>query len=152
MMLVAFATIYIITYQNVQRETNMELFKVSDFYHNPYNSSKMPRGDDAIAGNPPTDMQQNGPGGDPNSPPGRSVSFMVKTDNEWNITDSQSRFSMEDAFYAQALEKVDKTDHSERKTGQFALNGTNWAYVIDPSSDGHMIVFIDVTSRAFLQI
>ncbi|MBY0217618.1 MULTISPECIES: cell wall metabolism sensor histidine kinase WalK [Paenibacillus] len=147
MMLVAFATIYIITYQNVQRETNMELFKVSDFYHNPYNSSKMPRGDDAIAGNPPTDMQQNGPGGDPNSPPGRSVSFMVKTDNEWNITDSQSRFSMEDAFYAQALEKVDKTDHSERKTGQFALNGTNWAYVIDPSSDGHMIVFIDVTAQ-----
>lgn len=44
MMLVAFATIYTITYQNVQRETNMELYKVSDFYHSPYNSSKMPRG------------------------------------------------------------------------------------------------------------
>lgn len=45
MMLVAFATIYTITYQNVQRETNMELYKVSDFYHSPYNSSKMPRGE-----------------------------------------------------------------------------------------------------------
>ena len=45
MMLVAFATIYTITYQNVQRETNVELYKVSDFYHSPYNSSKMPRGE-----------------------------------------------------------------------------------------------------------
>lgn len=45
MMLVAFATIYTITYQNVQRETNMELYKVSDFYHSPYSSSKMPRGE-----------------------------------------------------------------------------------------------------------
>ncbi|MGP3782898.1 hypothetical protein [Paenibacillus sp. 1A_MP2] len=53
MMLVAFATIYMITYQNVQRETNMELFKVSDFYHGPYNSTKMQRGEDRDSGTGP---------------------------------------------------------------------------------------------------
>ncbi|QLG37839.1 HAMP domain-containing histidine kinase [Paenibacillus sp. E222] len=150
MMLVAFATIYIITYQNVQRETNMELFKVSDFYHGPYNSSKMPRGDDrdSVPGSQPSDSSANGASGsDPNSPPGRSVSFMVKTDSEWEITDAHSRFDMDDTFYTEALQKVNKVDDVDRKTGQFTLNGTDWAYVIDPSSTGHMIVFIDVTAQ-----
>ncbi|OAX45954.1 sensor histidine kinase [Paenibacillus sp. AD87] len=150
MMLVAFATIYIITYQNVQRETNMELFKVSDFYHGPYNSSKMPRGDDrgSVAGSQPSDSIADGaPGSDPNSPPGRSVSFMVKTDSEWKITDAHSRFDMDDTFYTEALQKVNKVEDLDRKTGQFTLNGTDWAYVIDPSSTGHMIVFIDVTAQ-----
>ncbi|MGO4732802.1 sensor histidine kinase [Paenibacillus sp. 2KB_22] len=169
MMLVAFATIYTITYQNVQRETNMELYKVSDFYHSPYNSSKMPRGEGGGMGTGsgsgsstgasgsgsdslPSDAMggaNGGPGGDPNSPPARSVSFMIKTDNQWKITDTQSRFDMEDTFYTEALQKVDqnKVGDSERQTGQFALDGTNWAYVVDPSGDGHMIVFIDVTAQ-----
>ncbi|MCP1187326.1 cell wall metabolism sensor histidine kinase WalK [Paenibacillus sp. 1781tsa1] len=169
MMLVAFATIYTITYQNVQRETNMELYKVSDFYHSPYNSSKMPRvegggmgtgsgsgsstgvsgsGSDSF----PSDAMggdNGGPGGDPNSPPARSISFMIKTDSQWKITDTHSRFDMDETFYTEALQKVDqnKVGDSERQTGQFALDGTDWAYVVDPSGDGHMIVFIDVTAQ-----
>ncbi|WP_340028097.1 HAMP domain-containing sensor histidine kinase [Paenibacillus sp. FSL H7-0940] len=164
MMLVAFATIYTITYQNVQRETNMELYKVSDFYHSPYNSSKMPRGQgqgSGTGGNTvsssssdsfPSDAMggdNGGPGGDPNSPPARSVSFMIKTDDQWKITDTHSRFDMEDTFYTEVLQKVDqnKVGDSERQTGQFTLDGTDWAYVVDPSGDGHMIVFIDVTAQ-----
>lgn len=152
MMLVAFATIYIITYQNVQRETNMELFKVSDFYHIPYGTSKIPRGGEGGSGTgigtPPSESPGNGaPGSDPNSPPGRSVSFMVKTDSEWKITDAHSRFDMDNTFYTEALQKVNKVDDLDRKTGQFTLNGTDWAYVIDPSSTGHMIVFMDVTAQ-----
>ncbi|MBD8840868.1 HAMP domain-containing histidine kinase [Paenibacillus sp. CFBP 13594] len=169
MMMVAFATIYTITYQNVQRETDMELYKVSDFYHSPYNSSKMPRGEGggmgtgsgsgtstgasgSGSGSLPSDAMggdNGGPGGDPNSPPARSVSFMIKTDDQWKITDTQSRFDMEDTFYTEALQKVDqnKVGNSERQTGQFALDGTDWAYVVDPSGDGHMIVFIDVTAQ-----
>ncbi|MEK4277006.1 sensor histidine kinase [Paenibacillus sp. FSL R7-0026] len=166
MMLVAFATIYTITYQNVQRETSMELYKVSDFYHSPYNSSKMPRGEGQGSGTGgstgsgsssgsdsfPSDAMggdNGGPGGDPNSPPARSVSFMIKTDDQWKITDTHSRFDMEDTFYTEALQKVDqnKVGDSERQTGQFALDGTDWAYVVDPSGDGHMIVFIDVTAQ-----
>ncbi|RAI99272.1 phospho-acceptor domain-containing protein [Paenibacillus pabuli] len=150
MMLVAFATIYIITYQNVQRETNMELFKVSDFYHNPYGTSKIPRGGEGGSGTgtPPSESPGNGaPGSDPNSPPGRSVSFMVKTDSEWKITDAYSRFDMDDTFYTEALQKVNKVDDLDRKTGQFTLNGTDWAYVVDPSSTGYMIVFMDVTAQ-----
>ncbi|MEK4663770.1 HAMP domain-containing sensor histidine kinase [Priestia sp. FSL H7-0729] len=169
MMLVAFATIYTITYQNVQRETNMELYKVSDFYHSPYNSSKMPRGEGGGMGTgsesgsgtgasgsgsdsqPSNAMggDNGGPGGDPNSPPARSVSFMIKTDSQWQIMDTHSRFDMEETFFTEALQKVDrdKVGDSERQTGQFALDGTDWAYVVDPSGDGHMIVFIDVTAQ-----
>ncbi|APO42931.1 two-component sensor histidine kinase [Paenibacillus xylanexedens] len=162
MMLVAFATIYTITYQNVQRETNMELYKMSDFYHGPYNSSKMLRGEDggmgtdsgtgSNSGSLPSDAMggDNGrPWGDPNSPPARSVSFMIKTDDQWKVTDTHSQFDMEDTFYTEALQKVDqnKVGDSERQTGQFTLDGTDWAYVVDPSGDGHMIVFIDVTAQ-----
>jgi len=209
MMLVAFVTIYTITYQNVQRETNMELYKVSDFYHSPFglgaqqsrgegesegagagtgtgtnsgsgvttdtgstSSSSSGTGSDADEGansgsatvpsSPGRGGGNNGmnggnfggyrgPGGDPSAPPARSVSFMIQTDNEWKITDTHSRFDMEDSFYTQALQKVDqeKTGQgdSNRWTGQFALDGTDWAYVADPSGDGHMIVFMDVTAQ-----
>ncbi|MGE6577702.1 sensor histidine kinase [Paenibacillus xylanexedens] len=162
LMLVAFATIYTITYQNVQRETNMELYKMSDFYHGPYNSSKMQRGEDggtgtdsgtgSNSGSLPADAMggENGrPWGDPNSPPARSVSFMIKTDDQWKVTDAHSQFDMEDTFYTEALQKVDqnKVSDSERHTGQFALDGTDWAYVVDSSGTGHMIVFIDVTAQ-----
>lgn len=171
MMLVAFATIYTITYQNVQRETNMELYKVSDFYHGPYNSSKMPRNEDGFSGvsgsgtsgtsgasgasgigSPPVDgLGENGGamGEDPNSPPARSVSFMIQTDRDWKITNTHSRFDMDATFYEEALGKVDRDNLSSgsRQTGQFALDGTDWAYVVDPSSDGHMVVFIDVTAQ-----
>jgi signal transduction histidine kinase len=217
MMLVAFVTIYTITYQNVQRETNMELYKVSDFYHSPFGlGAQQSRGEGQIGGagagtgngtgmnsgsGVTTDTGSNstsssssgsgsgfgsdadegtnsgsanspsspgrgggnngmnggnfggyrGPGGDLSAPPARSVSFMIQTDNQWNITDTHSRFDMEDSFYTQALQKVDpeKTGqgNSNRWTGQFALDGTDWAYVVDPSGEGHMIVFMDVTAQ-----
>ncbi|SCY83784.1 His Kinase A (phospho-acceptor) domain-containing protein [Paenibacillus polysaccharolyticus] len=191
MMLVAFVTIYTITYQNVQRETNMELYKVSDFYHSPFGlgaqqsrgegqsggagvgtgtgsgsgvnsesnsgSATVPLSPSRGGGNDSNDMSggnfggYRGPGGDFGAPPARSVSFMIQTDKQWKITDTHSRFDMEDSFYTQALQKVDqeKTGQgdSSRWTGQFALDGTDWAYVVDPSGDGHMIVFMDVTAQ-----
>ncbi|MEI2282875.1 HAMP domain-containing sensor histidine kinase [Paenibacillus polysaccharolyticus] len=183
MMLVAFVTIYTITYQNVQRETNMELYKVSDFYHNPFGlgaqqsrgegqsggagvgtgtgtnsgSATVPSSPSRGGGNNSNGMNggnfggYRGPGGDLGAPPARSVSFMIQTDKQWKITDTHSRFDMEDSFYTQALQKVDqeKTGQgdSSRWTGQFALDGTDWAYVVDPSGDGHMIVFMDVTAQ-----
>ncbi|MCM3134240.1 HAMP domain-containing histidine kinase [Paenibacillus polysaccharolyticus] len=183
MMLVAFVTIYTITYQNVQRETNMELYKVSDFYHSPFGlgaqqsrgegqnggagvgtgtgtnsgSATVPSSPSRGGGNNSNGMSggnfggYRGPGGDFGAPPARSVSFMIQTDKQWKITDTHSRFDMEDSFYTQALQKVDqeKTGQgdSSRWTGQFALDGTDWAYVVDPSGDGHMIVFMDVTAQ-----
>ncbi|WP_426333724.1 sensor histidine kinase [Paenibacillus silvae] len=226
MMLVAFITIYTITYQNVQRETNMELYKVSDFYHSPYSpmGSQIPRGDGHSGGSGSgasssagsdadtstergtsthtgtdtdtgtgtgasgstsgsvessgpgtgsgTDSASDampssagrggnggkaggefggnpGPGGDLNAPPARSVSFMIQTDDQWNITGTHSRFDMEEAFYKEALQKVDRSlvSEGERQTDQFALDGTDWAYVVDPSGEGYMIVFMDVTAQ-----
>ncbi|MGQ8873251.1 sensor histidine kinase [Paenibacillus sp. TSA_86.1] len=209
MMLVAFVTIYTITYQNVQRETNMELYKVSDFYHISYglgtqqsrgegknggagtgtgtnsgsgvtsdadsnsgSNSRSGSGSDADVGmnsesatvpfstgrgggnksmNGGNFGGFRGPGGDPGAPPARSVSFMIQTDQQWKITDTHSLFDMEESFYTQALQKVDQEKtgqgNSNRWTGQFALDGTDWAYVVDPSRDGHMIVFMDVTAQ-----
>jgi signal transduction histidine kinase len=172
MMIVAFITIYAITYQNVQRETNMELYKTSDFYHGPYssNGSKIQRGDGTGGGTgtgsgTTSDTGSNvsngsgmggtnfgdnrGPGGDAKAPPARSVSFMILTDDQGNITDTHSRFDMENTFYKEALQKVDRSSltEGERQRGQFTLDGTDWAYVIDRSGEGLMIVFMDVTAQ-----
>lgn len=150
MMIVAFITIYVITYQNVQRETNLELYKASDFYHGPYQSLPSTTGKNGSSGNGGNDFKENrGPGGDLGSPPARSVSFMIQTDNQGNITDTHSRFNMENTFYNEALQKVDRSNlaKGERQRGQFSLDGTDWAYIIDASTEGPMIVFMDVTAQ-----
>jgi signal transduction histidine kinase len=174
MMMVAFITIYTITYQNVQRETNKELYKASDFYHGPYNSNgskiqredgqgaetgsktdsrsttkSSPTGRGGSSGMGGTDLGNRGPGGDVKAPQARSVSFMIQTDDQGNITDTHSRFDMENTFYKEALQKVDRSNITEgvRKRDQFTLDGTDWAYVIDPGGKGLMIVFMDVTAQ-----
>lgn len=197
MMIVAFITIYAITYQNVQRETNMELYKTSDFFHGPYNSndSQRSRGDgqgaetgsgttadsgsnvnsgrgrdssssssSGASGTSPSsstdkgegiDMSgkdfgtNRGPGGDLGPPPARSVSFMIQTDDQGNIKETHSQFDMENTFYKEALQKVNRSNltEEERQIGQFALDGTDWAYIIDPRGEGLTIVFIDVTAQ-----
>jgi signal transduction histidine kinase len=56
---------------------------------------------------------------------------------------------MENTFYKEALQKVDRSSltEGERQRGQFTLDGTDWAYVIDRSGEGLMIVFMDVTAQ-----
>ncbi|MGG6311375.1 sensor histidine kinase [Paenibacillus macerans] len=168
MMLVAFATIYIITYRDVQTDIDMDLHKIMDSYQ------KSPGKNGPWAGGgpdptfPPDDgrteadggladsggMANGGPVGglpyadgpfDPGeAPPERSVSFMLQTDADFNMTAWKSKFDMDEEFYEQALQKAVAED---RETGQFSLDGSRWIYTVRPANDGYMLVFLDVTAR-----
>lgn len=133
MILVAFASIYTITYQNVRRDIEMELHKVSDAYRKPMGKIGEPRHDDNRYSKEP--MDKTGP------PMERSVSFALQTDNEWNITSVNSRFDMEDEFYESAIQKVSAT----AMDGRFTLDDEKWAYTLQKNERGYSVVFLDVT-------
>lgn len=137
-MLIAFASIYTITYQNVQNDIMMDLGRASDFY----------KPSDGMTGEP----HQGGDGGPPHGgkdkdmmwQPERTVSFSLQTDEEWNLTATDSRFNMDGDFYAGAIKKV--AAHGS-DNGQFSLDGNEWAFKVQNTLTGYTIVFLDVTAQ-----
>ncbi|MGN7358985.1 sensor histidine kinase [Paenibacillus sp. SAF-054] len=170
-MLVAFAAIYTITYQNVHRDIQMDLLRVSDLYHKNVgknaggrqgapgdgasrNPASGPSGGWTDPGGTPSTEDEDMPGdgadlskprvGGQNPPPELSVSFALKTDREWNILSVNSRFDMDDDFYESAR---DEAAAHPGEVGQFTLEDTRWAYTVKKGADGYTIVFLDVTAQ-----
>ncbi|GFZ86769.1 histidine kinase [Paenibacillus marchantiophytorum] len=135
-MLVAFASIYTITYQNVRADIDMELHRVSDFYLKPNGNKGEPRPD---GGNPPQQGKAN-----TNSSPERTVSFLLQTDDQWKITATNSRFDMDTDFYSLAIQKA--ATHNAQD-GQFTLDGNTWAYMVQKNNTGYCVVYLDVTPQ-----
>ncbi|WP_379137377.1 sensor histidine kinase [Paenibacillus sp. sgz500958] len=140
-MLVAFGSIYIITYQDVRSDINMELNRILDFH----------RDGDGPAGHKQSggaftdpSLMDKGPMNKGDSPPERSVSFMLRTDAEWKLTSSDSKFQMDSEFYEQALKEAVSIN---KDTGEFNLDGSHWIYTKQPTADGHMLVFLDITAQ-----
>jgi len=149
-MLVAFASIYTITYQNVKRDIDMELRRVSESYR--MTIDRPGRGKSGPDQTHPGQTDGKPPmfaGGTNNlsPPPERSVSFALKTDAQGNLLSVISRFEMEDAFYEEAAEKaVSKTPQG----GRFTLDGTRWAYSAQVESGGYSVVYLDVTAQQII--
>lgn len=139
MMLVAFATIYIITYRDVRSDIDIELQRIVDSFQKPGNT-------DHRGGSDGTQRQDGGTFGKMGTPPPeRSISFMIETDNEWKQTGTPtSQLSMDDEFYAQALQEAVDMNTT---TGQFELDGSLWIFEIRPTGSGYMLVFLDITAR-----
>ncbi|GGF92835.1 histidine kinase [Paenibacillus albidus] len=140
-MLVAFAAIYIITYRDVQRDIRMELHKISESYQRPPGKSGRTGAAEGTSLLPPGDNQPRAGG---NPPPERSVSFMIETDKEWSNAVPTSSFEMDDEFYADALQKAVALDSS---SGRFNLDGSHWIYQAQPTNEGYMLVFLDITAQ-----
>ncbi len=135
MMLIAFAAIYLITYRNVSSEISMELRKISESYRMPDKGPGPSRRD---SGN-----FQPEPGEDYPRPE-RSISFYITTDVQGNITTFKSPFDTDAEFY----ENAKKAALSQNKeTGDFKLDGNDWAYMVNPAPEGYGIAFLDITSR-----
>jgi len=202
-MLLAFTAIFIITYQNVHRDIEMELRQVSEFYRKPDMGkgsfrqgpgpetgagtnaergfgtetntgagtkaeaetgartgmesdaeNEMETGTEAMtekeAEEEPEERNEERMGRPPEgpddwgAPPERSVSFALQTDADWNLTNAESRFDMDDDFYAAAIKIASVSSSGE---GQFNLDGNRWAFTVQPSVSGFSIVFLDVTAQ-----
>ncbi|EFM11139.1 integral membrane sensor signal transduction histidine kinase [Paenibacillus curdlanolyticus YK9] len=143
MMLVAFAAIYTITYQNVHNDIDMELGRVSEFYHKPdgkFGGEKQKDGDHFPMG----DGSKGSGKMNVNPPPERSVSFSLQTDEQWNITATNSRFDMDSEFYSLAISEAAS---AKSNAGQFTLDGNRWAYRVQTNEGEHQVVFLDVTAQ-----
>lgn len=139
LMFIAFASIYVIMYRQVQNDINMELREVSEVNMKPRgNTGDAMRSGGMFSGREP--MMD----GEAGMMPDRSVSFVVRTDRDGNILSSQSKFDMDDEFFAAALKKAGSI---KGDTGQFELDGSRWIFKIQPTKDGFMLVFLDVTAR-----
>ncbi|MFT5874280.1 MAG: two-component system sensor histidine kinase CiaH [Clostridium sp.] len=128
MMLIAFSSIYLITYNNVHRDINMELHKISGFNQKSKESSNDQK--------PNFDNSQ--------SPKERSLSFSLFTDKEGTIESYSSIFDMEKVFYENAKEMALSKNSA---TGEFKLGDNHWAYIMEPYQSWNRIVFLDVTSQ-----
>lgn len=127
-MLVAFGTIYMITYQNVRNDINMELRRMA------FPNGKM----DGDAGRHRQDVNAPGMGDQ------RSVVFVLHTDEQWNIIKTHSPIEMESDFYAAAAMKAGA---DPKEFGRLTLDGTNWAYSVMQEQTGYSIFFMDVTAQ-----
>ncbi|MWV46290.1 GHKL domain-containing protein [Paenibacillus sp. HJL G12] len=154
-MLVAFATIYTITYQNVRRDIEMNLQRVSDFYHKDggpgrqgalgNGSSRTPVGEPSDEDLPEEGSNLSKPRtGGQNPPPELSVSFALQTDRKWNLLSVNSRFDMDDDFYEDARDEAVQDPDND---GQFTLEDTRWAYTVKKGAEGYTIVFLDITAQ-----
>lgn len=148
-MLVAFATIYTITYRQVHDEIGMDLERTTNMYRSGLNGTMPGSGNTGgngsgsqnggfDRGEPP----MNGFGG--NGAPERSVSFMLLTDASGALIDTESRFSMTEDDYAQALAQAAADG---KDSGGFTLSNSRWTFQRMQTEDGTMYVFIDTTSR-----
>ncbi|NQX46429.1 GHKL domain-containing protein [Paenibacillus tritici] len=135
-MLIAFATIYIIMYVNVQNDINMALHRIADMQQRP-GDSPFPRG--SGEGKVPMDK---GPM-DPYQPE-RSVSFTVQTDASGTLLTKESKFTMDDEFYDAALKEALRID---KDTGRFTLDGSRWIFMVKSTSGGKQLVFMDITAQ-----
>ncbi|WP_314590395.1 hypothetical protein [Paenibacillus terrigena] len=84
-----------------------------------------------------------------NLQPGLYLSFELQTDNQWQITATDSLFDMDMAFYELAKNEV--AAHAKNKSGRFDLDDRTWSYIADPTASGYTIVFLDHCGRAFVQ-
>lgn len=141
MMLIAFTSIYVITYNNTRKDIDMALHSISESGRKMNENPKATRPNPGISQQPP-DFGTKQP------PPERSVSFTLITDKYWNIVDSFSAFSMDEEFYETAKNTVQS---QKINMGKFKQDGTYWAFMIKPGFDSYKIVFLDITSQqAFL--
>lgn len=126
MMLIAFTTIYLITYNNVRAGIAGELNRISDFNRRSGISEQLKPAPDGS-------LQQE-----------RSVSFVVTTDKQWNTTVISSIFDMDNKFYETAKSSALSKNTS---IGNFKLDGSYWAFMIKPASNGYRMIFLDITSQ-----
>jgi len=127
MMLLAFAAIYFITYNNVQGDISIDLHRTSEFYRNSYKTPVQPNTNfiDTISSQ-------------------RSLSITMFTDTQWKIETTSSVFDID----THSSEKLKNAALSQNKsTGTFKISDNVWAFMIESHYNGYQIVFLDITSR-----
>jgi signal transduction histidine kinase len=165
LMFIAFASIYLVTYNNMQTTISTDLMRVAEF-----RKTQQPPNDTL----PPEDIQ---PPDDTHAPsdsnpvdtgmaitdsktqvtaasndsrsafersPDRTVSFAILVDENNEIISTNSFFDAEDDFYESALSAAES---NRKDSGNFSLDGSSWAYLILNRDSGTIYTFMDITAQ-----
>ncbi|HEX2947099.1 MAG TPA: HAMP domain-containing sensor histidine kinase [Clostridia bacterium] len=169
-MFISFASIYFITYKNVNNEINMNLRRISGFGREallpllpqiksslagggtsgplPSEAGKTAGPDFSIIqpGQNYPDQGSTGqqPAGVYKQPVDRFVTFAVVTDDKWKLKTVVSLFKMDAPFYEEAK---DIAVSQNKEHGKFKLDGNHWAYDIKPMASGYRLIFLDISSQ-----
>lgn len=127
-MIIAFSTIYLITYNDVKRDIDLELHKISDMNKKQKDN-----------------MKESIPNFNNMEPPrDRSLSFTIIVNNEGKTLSTLSIFDMEEEFYEKAKEKALSYNIDK---GKFKLDDNHWAFLKISYMDGYRLVFLDITRQ-----
>ncbi|MBI9012495.1 MAG: HAMP domain-containing histidine kinase [Clostridiales bacterium] len=126
LMIIAFGSIYFVTYSRTYMEINNDLNHFENFKPE---DDKPPR-------SPELSMKEN-------ILPEREVIFVVNLDTDSIIFSTHSSFDAEDAFYEEAVALV----QSGENDSYIELDDAKWAYRVVPRKDFYQIFFVDVTSQ-----
>lgn len=127
MMLLAFFSIYFITYKNVNRDISKELNRLSSIERWPIMVSRLPK------------FQM-----DMRPAQERTVSFSIITDDKFKIVGVSSVLDMDDEFY-EALKSASLSKNAA--TGSFKYDNSHWAFMMKKYPHGSKIVFLDITPQ-----
>lgn len=137
MMIIAFASIYLITYNDVRKGIDLDLRKISENNRRPNEGPKEHRPGYATP-EPNRNFSDNA------APPERSVSFTLIIDSKDTTTDIFSIFDMDNQFYENA-KKLALSKNTDK--GSFKLDSNYWTFIILPQPNGKKLIFLDITSR-----
>jgi len=127
MMLIAFSSIYFITYKNVNRDISRELNRLSAIERLPIVVARQSR----------LQMEMT-PARE------RTVSFSIITDDKYKILGISSVLDMDYEFY-EAVKSVSISKNAA--TGSFKYDNSHWAFMIKKYPYGSKIVFLDITPQ-----
>ena len=136
MLLISFTSIYAITHKNIYTQIDMDLDKLSG------NDDKGNK--PKINGDMPNDKQMDGPQNDftKGQGPMERYAFTVTTDGNWNKLSTFSRFSISDEFYESAKKAA---INKKVNRGYISVDDTDLAFVINHTSGGYNLYFLDIT-------
>ncbi|ERK29042.1 sensor histidine kinase [Clostridium intestinale] len=136
MLLISFTSIYAITHKNIYTQIDMDLDKLSG------NDTKGNK--PKINGDMPNDKQMDGPQNDftKGQGPMERYAFTVTTDDNWNKISTFSRFSISDEFYESAKKAA---INKKVNRGYISVDDTDLAFVINHTSSGYNLYFLDIT-------
>lgn len=141
LMLIAFASIYTITYRNAQNDIRSELSRIANIAPRNFDNGQNPPGGGGM--NNPGGMNGNGQPVDDTFTE-RSLSFSIEIDSNWKMTATHSPFDMDTSLYQSALAEAKAIN---KNNGQFKLDNSDWAFIKQPISTGYKLIFLDVTAQ-----
>jgi len=142
LLLFAFSSVYLMTYNNIHTTITRDLYRSSDIKW-PVNfiPPQMETDDEGLL--PKDDALQIDKNNNENFPE-KFISFNIFTEDDGDILMVQSFFDAESVFYTNALNEVLTTS---KTMGQFTLDGNEWAYLVTERKSEMQYTFIDMTAQ-----